>query len=309
MCCHAVPYVEGVRAAGCTHIPRTPHCPRGSSPCARTPASQALALTGAAAPPHDPHHRRTDGTTAVQRPSLRGPSPLSPHYALRRRHHREGNPRSDPVAGRHLAGLRRTEAPRVLPGRHRAQGRDGDVRRSRDPREGPAQVAPPRRRAAPRTRPGRGPGGRHGLLGQLQLRVDLDLRAALHLRLPGAVRPCLGADQAPRPAVPRHRLRPRGRRPADRPRRQRLEPGRRGRRALPLGRAGVERRPQRHDARPRAADLGLRDQLRRPRRDRPGQVEPADAEAGPPQLGGGGRTGPGQLHRLPAARLPQRRRR
>ena len=45
-----------------------------------------------------------------------------------------------------------------------------------------------------------------------------------------------------------------------------LEARRRGRRALPVGRAGGPRRPQRHDARPRAADLGLRDQLRRPGR-------------------------------------------
>ena len=65
-------------------------------------------------------------------------------------------------------------------------------------------------------------------------------------------------------------------------------PGRRGRRALPVGRARVARRPQRHDARPRAADLGFRDQLRRARRARAGQVQPADAQARPPDLGGGG---------------------
>ena len=41
------------------------------------------------------------------------------------------------------------------------------------------------------------------------------------------------------------------------------KPGRRGRRALPLGGAGEPRRPQRHDDGPRAAHLGLRDQLRR----------------------------------------------
>ena len=44
------------------------------------------------------------------------------------------------------------------------------------------------------------------------------------------------------------------------------KPGDRGRRALPLGRARGPRRPRRHDARPAAADLGLRDQLRRPGR-------------------------------------------
>ena len=83
-----------------------------------------------------------------------------------------------------------------------------------------------------------------------------------------------------------------------------LEARRRGRRALPLGRAGEPRRPQRHDARPRAADLGLRDQLRRPGRHRAGQVQPADAQARPPDLGGGRLPRPGQLHGLPPAGQP-----
>ena len=86
------------------------------------------------------------------------------------------------------------------------------------------------------------------------------------------------------------------------------KPGDRGRRALPLGRAREPRRPQRHDARPRAADLGLRDQLRRPRRHRAGQVQPADAQARAPHLGGGRLPRPGELHRLPPAGQPQRRR-
>ena len=73
----------------------------------------------------------------------------------------------------------------------------------------------------------------------------------------------VAAGQAARPALPRRRLRPGRRRAQDRPRRALLEARRRGRRALPVGRAGEPRRPQRHDARPRAADLGLRDQLRR----------------------------------------------
>ena len=123
-----------------------------------------------------------------------------------------------------------------------------------------------------------------------------------------ALRQALRAHRAARPAVPRHRLGPRGRRPAHRSRRERLEARRRGRRALPVRRAGVLRRPQRHDDRPRAAHLGLRDQLRRPRRDRPRQDQPADAQAQAPQLGGGGDPGPGQLHRLPPAGLAQRRR-
>ena len=55
--------------------------------------------------------------------------------------------------------------------------------------------------------------------------------------------------------------------------------------------------PQRHDARPAAADLGLRDELRRPRRARDRQGQPADAQARPPDLGGGGLARPGQLAR------------
>ena len=94
----------------------------------------------------------------------------------------------------------------------------------------------------------------------------------------------------------------------DRPRRHQVEARQRGRRALPLGRARGRRRPQRHDARPAAADLGLRDQLRRPGRTRAGQGQPADAQARPPDLGGGGLPRAGQLHGLPPARLQERRR-
>ena len=90
--------------------------------------------------------------------------------------------------------------------------------------------------------------------------------------------------------------------------RARLAARGRGRRALPERRAGAPRGPRRHDARPRAADLGLRDQLRRPGRARAGQGQPADAQARPPDLGGGGLPRAGQLHRLPAAGVAQRRR-
>ena len=116
------------------------------------------------------------------------------------------------------------------------------------------------------------------------------------------------AGQAARPALPRRRLRPGRRGAAHRPRRTPLEARRRGRRPLPQRRARGAGRPQRHDARPRAADLGLRDQLRRARRARAGQVQPADAQARPPHLGGGRVSGPGQLHGVPPAGLPQRRR-
>ncbi|MEI2713668.1 MAG: hypothetical protein V9G04_10355 [Nocardioides sp.] len=69
--------------------------------------------------------------------------------------------------------------------------------------------------AAARTRPGRGSGGRDGQRDQLQHRVDLDLRAGVDLRLPGAVRPQLSPlSQAARPALPRGRLGPGRRRAA-----------------------------------------------------------------------------------------------
>ena len=51
--------------------------------------------------------------------------------------------------------------------------------------EGPPQVPPRRGGAAARAGPRRGLRGRPGLLHQLQHGVDLDLRAAAHLRLPG----------------------------------------------------------------------------------------------------------------------------
>ena len=91
------------------------------------------------------------------------------------------------------------------------------------------------------------------------------------------------------------------------PGRDPVEGRRRGGRALPLGRAGGRGRPRRHHARPAAADLGLRDQLRRPGRAGRGQGQPADAQAAPPELGGGGQPRAGQLHRVPAARLAPRR--
>ena len=83
----------------------------------------------------------------------------------------------------------------------------------------------------------------------------------------------------------------------------RVAPGRRGGRALPVGRAGGRGRAQRHHARPGAADLGVRDQLRRPGLGRPVKTNQLMPKPGPPDLGGGGQPGPGQLHRVPAAGL------
>ena len=162
--------------------------------------------------------------------------------------------------------------------------------------------------AAARARPRRGVRRGDGLGDQLQHRVDLDLRAGVDVRLPRALRPDVAAGQAARPALPRRRLRPGRRRARDRRRRALVEARRRGGRALPVGRARAPRRPQRHDARPGAADLGLRDQLRRPGPHRPGQVQPADAQAGPPDLGGGRLPRPGQLTAYRQLVSKQRRR-
>ena len=213
------------------------------------------------------------------------------------------DPRSTTAAD--FAALELPESYRAVDG---AQGRGRDVRRPRRQGEGPPQVAARRGRRAARARPGRGVRRGDGLGDQLQHRVDLDLRAGLDLRVPGALRPALPARQAPRPALPRGRLRPVRRRARHRRRRHQVGARHRGRRALPLGRARVARRAQRHDARPGAADLGLRDQLRRPGPHRAGQGQPADAQARPPHLGGGRLPRPGQLHGVPPARLQERRR-
>ena len=55
------------------------------------------------------------------------------------------------------------------------------------------------------------------------------------------------------------------------------------------------------------ADLGLRDELRRPRRAQHREGEPAHAEARAPHVGGGGGQRADQLHQLPHAREPERR--
>ena len=248
----------------------------------------------------------------------RGYSPVSSGRVTDRRSSRPAERRSRPVqnildailAGdTSRRGLRRPRPARVLPRRHRPQGRGRTCSRASPPEDkDPRKSLHVDDVALPELGPGEALRRGDGQRDQLQHRVDLDLRAGVDVRLPRALRPDLAARQAARPALPRRRLRPVRRRAQDRRRRAPLEARRRGRRALPVGRAGEPRRPQRHDARPRAADLGLRDQLRRPGRDRAGQVQPADAQARAPDLGGGRLPRPGELHGVPPAGQPQRRR-
>ena len=174
----------------------------------------------------------------------------------------------------------------------------------KDPRKSLHVDAGRHARAGSRRGARRGDGERH----QLQHGLDVDLRAAADVRLPPPLRPHLTAHRPPRPALPRRRVGPRGRRGAHRGGGQRVEARRPRGRALPLRGAGEPRRPRRHDDGPRAAHLGLRDELRRPRRAGAGQVQPAHAQVCPPDLGRGRGPWSGQLHGVPPARLAQRRR-
>ncbi len=219
----------------------------------------------------------------------------------------EGDPGRDPRR-RHLGrGLRRDATAGVLPCGHGARRRGRHVRGHARAGQGSPAVAAPGRGRAARARAGRGVRRGDGQCDQLQHGLVGDLRAGPDVRFSPQVRADLSADQAPRPAVPRRRLGPVRRCAADRTGRTGLAPRGRGRRPLPVRRAGEPGRPRRHDARPGAAHLGIRDELRRPRRDRARQVQPADAEARPPDLGGVRVPGPGQLHGVPPARLAQRR--
>ena len=170
--------------------------------------------------------------------------------------------------------------PESYRGGHRPQGRGADVRRDAHPREGPPQVAAPRRGA-------RSPSSARARRWspswpRRSTTTPCGPRSSSRCRRSASS----SATAAPTPLAKRHDL-PYHVVGSDLsgvvlrtgPGVQRLEARRRGRRPLPERRAGEPRRPQRHDDGPGAADLGLRDQLRRPGRDRPGQVQPADAQA------------------------------
>ena len=85
--------------------------------------------------------------------------------------------------------------------------------------------------------------------------------------------------------LPRRRLRRLRRRAAGRLGGAQLEAGRPGHRALQLRRRPGPVGPRRLDARRQPADLGLRDELRRPRRPRRREGQPADAQARPTSRG------------------------
>ena len=135
-------------------------------------------------------------------------------------------------------------------------------------------------------RPRRGARGGHGERGQLQHPLELDLLARLHLLLPALYGKL--SELTARHDLPYHVVGSdlagvvlRG----HRPRRDRVEARRGGRRPLPVCRAGELRRAQRHHDGPGAAHLGLRDQLRRPGRAGHRQDQSADAQAQAPDLG------------------------
>ena len=197
--------------------------------------------------------------------------------------------------------------PRDLPGLVRPPGRGRHVRGHRVRGQGPAQVAPRGRRRRPRARPRRGLHRRDGQRHQLQHGVDLDLRAAAHLRVPRPAGQGERLGRAPRPRLPRGRVRRLGRGAADRLGRAQLEARRQGHRPLQLRRRPEPECPRRLDAGRQPAHLGLRDQLRRPGRPGRGQGQPADAQADPPDLGGGGGQRPVQLDLLPDAGVEERR--
>ena len=232
-----------------------------------------------------------------------------PRLHLGRGDHDAGHPRGDP-GRRHDPGTSprcrsRRPTARSPCTRTRSGMFEGLASRDKDPRKS-LHVE---RRAGARGRAGRGAGRGDGQRDQLQHRLDVDLRADVDLRLPEALRPDLAAR---RPSTTSPTTWSARTCPASS-----CAPGRACTPGSPATRwsrtacRSSSSTPDGHDDTmldPRAADLGLRDELRRPGRARPGQGQPADAQAGPPDLGGGRLPRAGQLHGVPAAGLAQRRR-
>ena len=203
-------------------------------------------------------------------------------------HRRAADPRRHPGRRHHRGGLRRPRAARVLPRRDRPQGRGRHVRGPRQPR---TRTRASRCTSRTSPLPELGPG--EALVAVMASAINYNT-VWTSIFEPVSTFGFLERYGRTRPLTKRHDL-PYHVVGSDLsgvvlqtgPGVHHVEARRRGRRALPVGRAREPRRPQRHDARPRAADLGLRDQLRRPRRHRAGQVQPADAQARAPDLGGG----------------------
>ena len=193
--------------------------------------------------------------------------------------------------------------PRVLPGRLRPRGRRRDVRRaSPRPTRTPASRSTSARSPRPSSPPTRSyvavmassinfntvwtsifePLPTFGFLDRLGRESVWGARHDQHFHV-------VGSDAS-------------GRDPAHRLGRAQLEAGRPGGRPLQPRRRPGPLRPRRLDAGRQPAHLGLRDQLRRPGRALGRQGQPADAEAGPPHLGGGGGQRAVRLHLLPHAR-------
>ena len=197
--------------------------------------------------------------------------------------------RSDPQRDPRGCARRRDRgaaAPGDRAGRAREGRRAGDVRRHRRPRTRTrASRCTSRSSRCRSSRPDEAYVAVMASRDQLQHGVDVDLRAAADVRVPEAPRPesvwgarhdqpyhVIGSDAC-------------GRRAARRVRGAQLEAGRRGHRALPARRRPGPVRARRLDDGDQPAHLGLRDELRRPRRDRGREGEPADAEARAPHVG------------------------
>ncbi len=145
-----------------------------------------------------------------------------------------------------------------------------------------------------------------GQCDQLQHGVDVDLRAAPDLRLPRPTGQGVGLGCPSRARLPHRRLGRLGGRAPDRIGGSQLEAGRPGDHPLQLRRRPEPERARRLDAGGQSADLGLRDQLRGTGRPDAGQGQPADAEARPPDVGGGRGQRAVQLDLVPHDRLEER---
>ena len=173
--------------------------------------------------------------------------------------------------GRLRRGAGGARPPRKRDCRVRPQRRAGHVRGTRVERPRIlASHSTSTRSTCLRSGSQRMPHCRHGVGDQLQYRVDIDLRAPVHLLVPRALRPGKRARSPARSRLSHRWVRRRRRCVADRSRGHPLEGGRRGNRSLQLRRPGGARGSQRFNDRSKPAHLGLREQLWRDERDSDG---------------------------------------